>query len=235
RLAGALSGQRPAIPSSGISLLLPPDRVQGAVRDTIRTSGLTPAEVERNLREAAARAGFRPDAFAPFLSRVPRLIDPDQRMTYDGLIEHGLGSLVSRFVSRRAPADGRGRYVSVTYVYSQPPVDVDALTALIRGVDPGLRLTGVTIVNRDMARRFWPQFAKGIALGTVIVAVLMWLVLRSIRNTLLALLPTAAGFVWSAGLLALAGVELDLFSMFAAVVCIGIAVDYGIYILYRYA
>ena len=51
----------------------------------------------------------------------------------------------------------------------------------------------------------------------------------------MALVPTAAGFVWSAGLLALAGVELDLFSMFAAVTCIGIAVNYGIYVLYRYA
>jgi len=47
--------------------------------------------------------------------------------------------------------------------------------------------------------------------------------------------PTVAGFVWSAGLLALWRVELDLFSMFAAVTCIGIAVDYGIYVLHRYA
>ena len=48
-------------------------------------------------------------------------------------------------------------------------------------------------------------------------------------------MPTIAGFVWSAGLLALWRVELDLFSMFAAVTCIGIAVDYGIYVLHRYA
>jgi predicted RND superfamily exporter protein len=50
----------------------------------------------------------------------------------------------------------------------------------------------------------------------------------------LALLPTAVGFIWSAGTLALLRVELDLFSLFAAVTFIGIAVDYGIYVLYRY-
>ena len=42
------------------------------------------------------------------------------------------------------------------------------------------------------------------------------------------------GFIWSAGLLALFRVELDLFSLFAAVTFVGIAVDYGIYVLYRY-
>ena len=47
-------------------------------------------------------------------------------------------------------------------------------------------------------------------------------------------MPTAIGFTWSAGILALTRVELDLFSMFAAVTCIGIAVNYGIYVLQRY-
>ena len=65
------------------------------------------------------------------------------------------------------------------------------------------------------------------------MAILIYMVFRTVRHTLLALLPTAVGFVWSAGMLALLRVELDLFSLFAAVTFIGIAVDYGIYVLYR--
>jgi predicted RND superfamily exporter protein len=42
------------------------------------------------------------------------------------------------------------------------------------------------------------------------------------------------GFVWSAGVLALLRIELDLFSLFAAVTFIGIGVDYSIYVLYQY-
>src|SRR4029077_4507654 len=82
--------------------------------------------------------------------------------------------------------------------------------------------------------QFLPQFLKGIAIGTVAVAFLIYMVFRTIRHTLLALLPTAVGFIWSAGALALLRVELDLFSLFAAVTFIGISVDYGIYVLYRY-
>ncbi|MES1254124.1 MAG: MMPL family transporter, partial [Acidobacteriota bacterium] len=65
------------------------------------------------------------------------------------------------------------------------------------------------------------------------VTLLIYAVFRSVPFTLLALLPTLVGFAWAGGLLALAHVELDLFSLFAVVTFIGISVDYGIYILYR--
>jgi predicted RND superfamily exporter protein len=41
------------------------------------------------------------------------------------------------------------------------------------------------------------------------------------------------GIVWSVGLLALAGVELDLFSVFAVLMSIGVGVDYAVHLLHR--
>jgi predicted RND superfamily exporter protein len=105
---------------------------------------------------------------------------------------------------------------------------------VIHEVDPHLRLTGLPVINDELGQRFLPQFLKGIVIGALAVAVLICFVFRTIRYTLLAMLPTAVGFVWSAGVLALFGVQLNLFSAFAAVTFIGIAVDYGIYLLYRY-
>ena len=52
--------------------------------------------------------------------------------------------------------------------------------------------------------------------------------------SLLALLPTGIGLIWAAGLLALAGVEMDLFALFAVVTFVGIGVDYGIHLVQRY-
>ena len=60
------------------------------------------------------------------------------------------------------------------------------------------------------------------------------LVFRDWRLCILALLPTFAGLVWTAGVLALAGVELDLFAVFAVVSFVGIGVDYGIHMVHRY-
>jgi predicted RND superfamily exporter protein len=58
---------------------------------------------------------------------------------------------------------------------------------------------------------------------------------RSMRYTILSMLPTALGLWWSVGALALMGVELDLFSVFALLMCIGIGVDYSIHVLHRHA
>jgi predicted RND superfamily exporter protein len=230
RVTVELAKHDPGMAVSGIGLLLPPTDVQTAVARQIRGAGVSAGETAAAIRAAAEHAGFRPDALGPFLQRLPRLLDPEARITYDGLIEHGLESIVSRFIVRRS-----GRYAAVTYLYPRPGVDFDALESTLHGIDPGLQLTGLPVINHDLSQRFPRQFLKGIALGTIAVGLLIHAVFRSIRYTLLALVPTVAGFVWSAGLLALWRVELDLFSMFAAVTCIGIAVDYGIYVLHRYA
>jgi uncharacterized protein len=229
RLQRALAAEAPSVAAGGIGFLLPPAREQARVAEVIRASGITSGDARRDIQAAAARTGFRPDTFAPFLERVPRLLDPGERITYDGLMAHGLESIVSRFVVRRD-----GRYQAVTYLYPQQAVDIDALHRIVRDVDPQLRLTGLPVINHELRRQFLPQFLRGIAIGTAAVALLIYTVFRTIRHTLLALLPTAVGFAWSAGVLALLRVELDLFSLFAVVIFVGIAVDYGIYVLYRY-
>jgi uncharacterized protein len=229
RLERALAAEAPSVAASGIGFLLPPAREQARVAQLIHAAAATSREAQGAIQAAAARTGFRPDTFAPFLERVPRLLDPGERISYDGLMTHGLESIVSRFIVRR-----EGRYQTVTYLYPRQAVDIDILRRIVHDVDPRLRLTGLPVVNHDLRRQFFAQFLKGIAIGTAAVAVLIYMVFRTVRHTLLALLPTAAGFVWSAGALALLRVELDLFSLFAAVTFIGIAVDYGIYVLYRY-
>jgi uncharacterized protein len=229
RLAHALAARAPTVAASGIGFMLPAAREQAEVAAAIRQAGTTPADARRDIESAAKRAGFRPDTFNPFLERAGRLLDPAERISYDGLMAHGLDSIVSRFVVRHD-----GRYRAVTYLYPQGTADIDGLRRIVRDVDPGLQLTGIPVINHDIREQFFPQFLKGIAVGTAVVAILIYLVFRTVRHTLLALLPTAVGFVWSAGILALAGVELDLFSLFAAVTFVGISVDYGIYVLHRY-
>jgi predicted RND superfamily exporter protein len=144
------------------------------------------------------------------------------------LHEHGLDTFSGRFLTMRD-----GRYVAVTYIYPRGPLDLAALGQVVKDVDPRLQLTGLPVVNAELARRAFPEFLKGVSIGEVIVTLLIYAVFRSVPYTLLALLPTAVGFVWAGGLLALVHLELDLFSLFAAVTFIGISVDYGIYILYR--
>jgi len=229
RLGRTLAARAPSVLASSIGFMLPSGRTQAAVAQVITDARVTSGHAQRDIQAAARRAGFRSGTFAPFLDRVPRLLDSTARISYDGLMAHGLASILSRFIVRRG-----GRYETVMYLYPQQHVDIDNLSVIVHDVDPNLRLTGLPAINHEIGRRFFPQFLKGIAIGSAAVAMLIYLVFRTIRHTLFAMLPTAIGFVWSAGVLALLRVELDLFSLFAAVTFIGIAVDYGIYVLYRY-
>jgi hypothetical protein len=95
-------------------------------------------------------------------------------------------------------------------------------------------MTGLPLVNRELADRFLPEFAKGLAIGTLIVIALVFVAFRSWRLSLLSLAPTAIGIVWAAGALALAGITLDLFALFAVVTFVGIGVDYGVHVVHRY-
>ena len=105
---------------------------------------------------------------------------------------------------------------------------------VVSAVDPSQILTGLTPVNRELARSFVPQFIKGLAIGTALVVALVVAAFRNWRLSMYALLPTAIGLTWAAGVLALAGVELDLFAVFAVVTFVGIGVDYGIHLVHRY-
>ena len=57
---------------------------------------------------------------------------------------------------------------------------------------------------------------------------------RDWRLSLFALLPTAIGLIWTAGILALVGIQLDLFAVFAVVTLLGIGVDYGVHLVHRH-
>jgi len=207
---------------------LPPPSEQAAVSELIESASLTADNVSPRFDEAAKAAGFRPGVFRAFEERLSVLFDPGERITLDGLLEHGLGPVVSRFVVR---AD-KG-YLAVTYLYPETESDVSRLAGVVAKIDPSFLVTGQALVNGELRASLLPQFLKGIAIGAVAVILLIYRDFRSVRLTLLCLLPTVLGILWSAGLFAVTGIALDLFSIFGIVMAIGIGVDYGVHILHR--
>jgi predicted RND superfamily exporter protein len=197
--------------------------------DRIRASAITADALRAALDEAGAHEGFKPGSFAPFNERLPFILDTTQRLTYEGYVSHGLGDLTDRFIVHDASG-----WMLVTYAFPRDRDDAARLQRIVSDVDSTQTLTGLPLVNDELARRFLPQFLKGLAIGSLMVIVLVAAAFRNWRLCLFALLPTAIGLVWTAGFLALLGVELDLFAMFAVVTFLGIGVDYGIHLVHRF-
>jgi predicted exporter len=221
--------EAPGITIDAASALLPSNATQERSIARVRTRAPRPEVLQADVTRAAAVAGFRPGTVDPFLVRLPRLLDPGQRLTFDAYREHGLGDVIGRFVSREP--DG---WTLATYAYPSSPAEADALER-IAAAGPGTgRLTGLPLVNRELAASFVPQFLRGLSIGSVVVVLMIAATFRAWRLSVLAIVPTVAGLIWAAGLLAVARVPLDLFALFAVVTFVGIGVDYGIHVVHRY-
>jgi predicted RND superfamily exporter protein len=222
--------------------LLPSQARQAQAAARIDALHLDVATVRQHLASAAKAAGFRDDTFAPFLERLPRLLDTRARLTYDGFHEKGLQDLLGRTIVRESKADGggggegggTGDYVLATYVYPASDAEVDMLRAIAARHADRMTLTGMPEVNRELKARFTPEFIKGLAVGTILVIALIVYSFRRFDLTVLAMVPTVLALIWGAGLLAIARVDLDMFSVFAVMTFVGIGVDYGIHMVHRF-
>jgi hypothetical protein len=229
RLRAGLARAVPGVKVQAPSTLLPSADTQARRQRLIQASGVSAPAAARALTAAEAAEGYRPGSFDPFKERLPALLDPANRLTYDGYADQGLADLVRRFIAREGD-----RWLVVSYLLPSGPEQVTALERHVSELDPSAIMTGLPLVNRELADRFLPEFAKGLAIGTLIVIALVFVAFRSWRLSLLSLAPTAIGIVWAAGGLALAGITLDLFALFAVVTFVGIGVDYGVHVVHRY-
>jgi len=230
RLVAEIARKQPDLLLQPATALLPSEATQARRAQIVSGSRVTAAGVDSALVEASQAAGFRPESFDPFRERLPRLLDRRHRLTFDEYRAHGLGGLVERFV---APSPTGGWRIA-SYAFPTSPSQVTALQTALAAVGSHATLTGLPLVNEELSRRFLPQFIRGLAIGTLIVVVIVVSAFRNWWLSLLALLPTAIGLVWAAGVLALAGAEMDLFALFAVVTFVGIGVDYGIHLVQRY-
>jgi uncharacterized protein len=227
RLRAELRKTLPGMPVQSPSALLPSEETQVTRARLIRR--IDPAAASAALDHAERAEGFRPGSFDPFRERLPALLQSDQRLSYDGYVEHGLGDFIGRFIARRGD-----RWMLATYAFPSPGEQVAALENAVRAADTDATLTGLPLVNRELSARFVPEFVKGLSIGSIVVIGLVFAAFRSWRLSLLSLAPAAIGIVWAAGALAIAGVTLDLFALFAVVTFVGIGVDYGIHVVHRY-
>jgi predicted exporter len=226
-LVDRIHGELPSLAIDAPSALLASDAAQQRARARVRTGAPAAAAAQAALTEAAKAAGFREGTLDPFRNRLPALLDPGP-LTYDGYHAHRLGNLIDHFI-----VGGPGGWTLASYAYPTGAGDAARFERLVKETGTA-RLTGLPLVNRELAERFIPQFVRGLVIGSVIVVILIVWTFRTWRLCALAVTPTVVGLIWTAGLLAMAGVVMDLFALFAVVTFVGIGIDYGIHVVHRY-
>lgn len=229
QLSQQLRLQIPSLQFQAPTMVLPSATTQTQRLRQIRTAVADVNAVVKQLEDAAARAGFKPQAFNRFFDRLPGLVASDELITWEGYNHAGLAEIVGRFV-----VPHESGWLLATYAFPTRADEIDALANAVRATPGAGVLTGVPVVNQELGSGFAPQFAWGLAIGTIIVLLSIVASFRDLRLSLLTLVPTIIGLTWAAGLLGLTQAELDLFSVFAVVTFVGIGVDYGIHLVHRF-
>ena len=194
RLTAAIADALPAVAVQAPTRLLPSQVVQAHRQSMVQQRLVSAAAVNAALSSAEVAEGFRSGSFDPFRDRLPAMTEPRLRLSFDGYVSHGLADLIGRFVARRGD-----RWWLATYAFPRTAAEVATLERIVAGADPGSVLTGLPMVNRELAERFMPEFVRGVAIGSTVVVMLVLMAFRNWRLSLLSLAPTAVGLIWAAG------------------------------------
>ncbi|HEY4309734.1 MAG TPA: MMPL family transporter [Pirellulales bacterium] len=137
-------------------------------------------------------------------------------------------SLTSRFVGAHG--------LHLLKIYGRGNIwDMDALGKFVqdvRSVDP--RATGNPLQAYEASLEMKHSFEKSAIYALIVISALLLFDFRSVRYTLLAMLPLAVGLAQTFGLLGLLGVPLNPANMIALPLLLGISVDEGVHIVHDF-
>jgi predicted exporter len=179
-------------------------------------------ELKRLLREHGAAYGFSEDAFSPFFEKL--YVDAES----EGGLEHLaiFRRLKERFVQERP--DG---YQLLSFF-----PDEDQMVSRLNAVSerhPGTFVVSRSALSQALSRSVSSEIVYLFGIAALMVPTLACLLLRSIRLTVLAMVPVATGVMAILGMIAALDLSLNAPSVISAMVVVGLCIDYGIFMVYE--
>ena len=109
---------------------------------------------------------------------------------------------------------------------------LERFAADVREVDPNATGKPISTLHAllEMNAGYW----RSAALATLVIFVAVWIDLRNVVDTLLAMVPLALGCVSMFGVMGLTGIALNPANMIALPLILGIGVDFGVHMMHDY-
>jgi hopanoid biosynthesis associated RND transporter like protein HpnN len=163
------------------------------------------------------------DELLSLLQLIRRLADPNGPRLSD-LPEE----LAERYVGRS------GQHL--LKVYGRGSIwDMERLERFVKdveSVDP--RITGHPIQTYYASRQMQQSYVHAAIYALLAVAIILMLDFRSVRHTLLAMIPMGLGIVQMCGVLGLLGISLNPANMIVLPLILGIGIDDGVHVIHDY-
>jgi len=238
----------------GVRVGAPPaldlDRLAGALERLRRRLDVMVAEAGpegpgRQVEEIRGRLGQLARAFhreparvVPALTAYQATLAADFTEKIDFLRRNARPPAVT---TQNLPEELRHKFVSdsgLLLIQIHPKVDIwDRAGAIqfveeIRSVDPDV--TGAPVITYESILRMETAYRRGALYAFLVVAVISWLMIRRLRETILALSPLVLGTLWGIGLMYVCGLPFNLANVWGAPLIIGASAEYGLNVITRF-
>ncbi|MBI2218206.1 MAG: MMPL family transporter [Candidatus Rokubacteria bacterium] len=139
------------------------------------------------------------------------------------------------------PAEIRTKFVSDRgrfLLQIHPAVDIwgregaTTFVSALRSVDPDV--TGTPVITYEAIRLMERAYRQGVVYAVILVTIVTALVIRRLRETLLALLPLGLGMLWTMGLMDFFELKFTLGNVFGLPLVLGTAAEYGLNMTLRF-
>ncbi len=136
--------------------------------------------------------------------------------------------LVTRFVGKG------GKYLMK--IYSDADIwDIDAMEQFVkqvRSVDP--RATGNPLQTYEASRQMQQGYQKAAVYALIAISILLMVDFRSLRLTVMAMVPMVIGMVQAFGIMGLLGIPLNPANMIIVPLILGIGIDDGVHVVHDF-
>jgi len=165
--------------------------------------------------------GFKSTAFEPFAKLIA---GPTPPVTVAALRTIGLAEIVDTLIID----DGKNAKV-LTLVPDTPEI-----AALLNHSDfnrSGIQFASQNQFRQTISKAIADDFIHFILKASTVIILLLVLLFRNLKKVVLSLIPVVTGILFMIGVMGGLGIAFNLFNVVAAILIIGLGVDYGIFMV----
>jgi predicted exporter len=177
------------------------------------------AALRTNLEQQGLQHGFTSAAFESFLQWLGQ---PPGIFTLDDFDKECNDKLISPFVAELKD----GQFAILTFV-----PDDDSVTTFLQKMKQDIKIVSNRQFSMQLNHETVSDFTQFFSWAIIIIFVLLLILFRNGKKLVLAFLPVLAGVLIMSAIMSVSGIKVNLFNMVAAVLVIGLAADYGIFIV----
>jgi len=177
--------------------------------------------LKRLIKEEGARYQFSDTAFSTFFDNL--YVDKVDRETTGEF----LSGVKERFVQKNQ------KEYKIMSFFPDSDEYIKVLSEISRQ-HLGTFIVSRKALSRSISESISSEVKLFAMIATILIIILTFLFLKNLKKSLLALVPVATSVLILLGFMSLTGFSLNIANMIAGIVAMGLCIDYGIFMTYRY-